>query len=200
METKAAIALLQEIRKCTLCEGYLPLQPKPVCSFSEESKILIVGQAPGIKVHNSGIPWDDASGNRLREWLGVSCEEFYNTRNFAIVPMGFCYPGKGISGDLPPRPECAKKWMHLILSILKQRKFTILIGQYAQRYFLGGKKKDTLTETVRSWRDYSPEYIPLPHPSPRNNIWLRKNPWLTTEVIPDLEKTIQAILRLRIAS
>ncbi len=194
MTKKATIELLHKIRKCTLCEEALPLPPNPVCSFSENSKILIVGQAPGIKVHDSGIPWDDASGKRLREWLGVSSKEFYDTSNFAIVPMGFCYPGKGKSGDLPPRPECSEKWMPSILSILKQRKFTILIGKYAQHYFLGARTKNTLTETVRRWREYLPEYIPLPHPSPRNNIWLHKNPWLRRDVILDIQKTVQVIL------
>ena len=188
-------SLIREIKLCTICKKHLPNHPKPVCSFSENSKILIVGQAPGIKVHESGIPWNDASGNRLREWLEVSPIDFYNVNIFAIVPMGFCYPGKGKSGDLPPRPECAKQWMKPILSQLKKRKLTLLIGQYAQNYFLGDKNKETLTQTVINWQEYAPNYFVLPHPSPRNNIWLKKNPWFENELVPILRQKIQSILK-----
>ncbi len=186
--------LIREIKACSICKEHLPYPPKPVCSFSEASKILIVGQAPGIRVHNSGIPWDDPSGHRLRKWLGVAKGDFYNTRNFAIVPMGFCYPGKGKSGDLPPRPECAAKWMQPILLQLQNRHLTILIGQYAHKYFLGERRKETLTQTVKNWEDYAPDYMVLPHPSPRNNIWLRKNPWFEQEMIGGLQQEVSRIL------
>ncbi|MEZ4741127.1 MAG: uracil-DNA glycosylase family protein [Bdellovibrionota bacterium] len=185
--------LLNEIRSCTHCVDHLPLGPNPVVHFSLKSRIIIVGQAPGIKVHETSTPWNDASGNRLREWLGVSKEEFYDTDVFGIVPMGFCYPGKGKSGDLPPRPECAKLWMRKILNSLRHIELMVLIGQYSQNYFLKDSKKENLTETVRNWKRYLPEYFVLPHPSPRNNIWLKKNPWFERKTIPALRKVISEI-------
>jgi len=185
------ISLLKEIRSCQHCASNLPLPPRPVLNFSTTSKILIVGQAPGIAVHNSGIPWDDKSGDRLREWLGVSTDEFYDVAKFAIVPMAFCYPGKGKSGDLPPRKECAPLWFPRILPELPQIKLTLLIGQYAHNYFLKQQKQATLTDTVRNWRSYLPKYIVLPHPSPRNNIWLKKNPWFDQTNIPEIQKIVQ---------
>jgi uracil-DNA glycosylase len=182
--------LLKEIRDCTNCAEHLPLGPRPVVSFSAGSKILIVGQAPGTRVHNTGIPWNDPSGDRLRNWLNVSRDEFYDTDNFAIVPMGFCYPGRGKSGDNPPRPECAPLWMEQVLSSLSGIKLTILMGQYALKYFLNSKRKKTLTETVRNWREYYPQFIVLPHPSPRNNIWLKKNDWFEKDLVPRLESLV----------
>ena len=187
-------ALRKNIKVCTLCADYLPYQPRPVFSFSTKSKILIVGQAPGIKVHQSGIPWDDASGDRLRKWIQVSKEQFYDTKYFSIVPMAFCYPGKGKSGDLPPRPECVEKWREPILDKLSQRKLTLLIGKYSQDWFLKGAKKNNLTETVKNWKDYQPEYFVLPHPSPRNNIWLKKNPWFERKLVPKLKKKIKELM------
>lgn len=163
-------------------------------SFSTQSKIVIIGQAPGSKVHASGTPWDDASGDRLREWLGVDKTVFYNPRVFALVPMGFCYPGRGKSGDLPPRPECSEKWMRPVFQHLKKRKLTLLVGQYAQEYFLGEQRESTLTETVCHWRKYLPEYFVLPHPSPRNNIWLKKNPWFENETLAALKKKVGPLL------
>lgn len=187
--------LLKEIRRCTVCKDFLPFPPKPVLNFSKKSKIIIIGQAPGIKVQKSGIPWNDASGERLREWLGVSIEEFYDPNNFAIVPMGFCYPGNNGKGDLPPRPECAELWMKKILNTIKNQKLILLIGQYSQNYFLPDTKKKTLTETVKHYKDYLPDYFVLPHPSPRNNIWLKKNPWFVKKNIPDLQKSIHSKLK-----
>ena len=185
--------ILQNARACTLCKENLPLGPRPVVRAETGSPVLIIGQAPGTKVHASGIPWDDVSGNNLREWLGIDKEVFYDTSKIAIVPMGFCYPGKGKSGDLPPRPECAPKWHEPILSHLTDRKMTLLIGQYAQLHYLG-KKHKTLTERVKHWADAPGDYFPLPHPSPRNRIWMKKNPWFETEVLPKLKNRFQIAL------
>ncbi len=159
----------------------------------ENAKLLIIGQAPGAKVHASGIPWNDASGVRLREWLGVSPEVFYDRESVAIVPMGFCYPGRGRGGDLPPRPECAPLWHARLMDELASVKLTLLIGQYAQRYYLGAKRKRTLTETVAAFRDYLPGYIPLPHPSPRNTAWFQRNKWFGDELLPVLRDRVQQI-------
>ena len=185
--------LLKEIKGCTLCEAHLPLAPRPILSFERNAKILLIGQAPGKKAHDSQIPWNDASGARLREWLGVTVEAFYDPSIFAIVPMGFCYPGKGTSGDLPPRPECAKTWMSRVLRHLTDVKLTILIGAYSQDRFL--KTADSVTENVRNWRRFSPQYFPLPHPSPRNNIWLSKNSWFGTELLPELKAQVRNAMK-----
>jgi uracil-DNA glycosylase len=187
--------LLKEIRQCTACKDYLPYPPKPVLNFSIHSRIVIIGQAPGIRVQESGIPWNDASGERLREWLSVSVDEFYEPNNFAIVPMGFCYPGNDGKGDRPPRSECAELWMNKILKTLKNKKLVLLVGQYSQGYFLQDTKKKTLTETVKNYQDYLPNYFVLPHPSPRNNIWLKKNPWFVKKNLPELQKTIRSLLK-----
>ena len=183
--------IIAEASACTICKKFLPFTPRPVFSVSSSAKILLIGQAPGQKVHDSGIPWDDKSGEELRRWLGVSTEQFYNNKLFALMPMGFCYPGKGISGDLPPRPECAPAWHHLLVQKMKQVELTILIGQYAQQYYLGDTLKSTLTETVQSFKEYLPEFLPLVHPSPRNRIWQKKNPWFEKQVVPYLQKTVQ---------
>ncbi len=186
--------LLEDIRSCSICEEFLDLGPNPVVSASPKSKILVIGQAPGTKVHASGLPWDDASGKNLRKWLGVSNEQFYNPDLFGIVPMGFCYPGKGKSGDLPPRPECAPKWHNLLLEQMPEVRLTLLIGQYAQGYYLGDRKKKTLTETVRNFREYLPEFLPLVHPSPRNGIWMRKNEWFEQEIVPQLQQVVRGVI------
>ena len=186
--------LIADISACTLCKTFLPNAPKPVFSVHPRAKIMIIGQAPGQKVQNSGIPWDDQSGNELRRWLGVTKEQFYNPELFALVPMGFCYPGKGPSGDLPPRPECAPTWHHLLLHKMKQVELTILIGQYSQKYYLGNRLKPSLTETVRAYEDFLPKFLPLVHPSPRNKIWQKKNPWFEKEIVPVLQTIVHPFL------
>lgn len=188
--------LLQEIRSCIVCKKFLPNAPRPVLQANKNSRIIIIGQAPGQKVQNSGVPWDDQSGNELRRWLGVTKEQFYDEKIFALMPMGFCYPGKGSSGDLPPRPECALLWHAQLLKKMKHVKLIILIGQYAQKYYLGEKLKPTLTETVKNYPDYLPDYLPLVHPSPRNKIWQKKNPWFEKEVVPELQKIVRKSIRL----
>lgn len=185
--------LLSEIRACRLCEAQLPLGPRPVLRASATSRLLIVGQAPGTKVHASGIPWDDASGKRLREWLQMDPATFYDTSRIAIVPMGFCYPGKVGGGDAPPRPECRATWHPRLLPLLKQVQLTLLIGQYSQAYFLGERRKATLTETVAAWREYMPGHLPLPHPSPRNIGWFKANPWFEQDVVPALRERVHAL-------
>ena len=187
--------LAQEIRACTLCSAYLPLGPRPIIQVSNSAKILIVGQAPGSRVHETGIPFDDPSGNRLREWMGIDKSVFYDELKLAIVPMGFCFPGTGKSGDLPPRLECAETWRKKLLNELPQISLTLVIGQYAQAWHLGQLVKENLTETVKAWKEFGPEIIPLPHPSPRNNIWLKKNPWFEQEVLPKLQAKVKSILK-----
>lgn len=183
--------LLSQIRECRACEQHLPLGPRPVLRASETARILIVGQAPGMKVHMTGIPWNDASGVRLRQWMGIEPEIFYNDQHIAIIPMGYCYPGRGPAGDLPPRRECATLWLEPLLAKLPNVELTLLIGQYAQRHYLGKRRKSTLTATVKAWRDYAPEYIPLPHPSPRNIAWFQRNSWFEQELIPLLRARIE---------
>ncbi len=194
MNNAALDALLTDIRACRLCEKHLPLGPRPVLRASTASRLLIVGQAPGTKVHASGIPWDDASGKRLRAWLGMDSDTFYDPSRIAIVPMGFCYPGKSGSGDAPPRPECRATWHPQLLPLLKNVRLTLLIGQYAQAYFLGKRRKATLTQTVAAWREYMPMYLPLPHPSPRNIGWFKANPWFENEVVPALREQVTEVL------
>jgi uracil-DNA glycosylase len=185
--------LIEEIRACALCTAHLPLGPRPILSAHPKSRVIIIGQAPGRKVHASGIPWDDASGNELRRWLGVEKDTFYNEQLFALLPMGFCYPGKGVSGDMPPRPECAPQWHKKVLTHLREAEVIILIGAYSQAYYLGDSGGENLTETVRAYTCYLPKYLPLPHPSPRNRIWQKKNPWFEKKVIPDLRRMIAKI-------
>lgn len=187
--------LLFNIRNCSICKAHLPLGPRPVATAHPDSKIVIIGQAPGTKVHASGIPWDDASGKQLRKWLGVTSEEFYDEKIFAIVPMGFCYPGKGKGGDLPPRPECAPQWHEQLWDLMPNVEMVLLIGMYAQKYYLKKGAKKTLTETVDNYQEYLPKYFPLPHPSPRNRFWLTRNPWFEEEVVPELQKSIQKMIK-----
>ncbi len=187
-------SLLREVRSCTLCKDHLPFPPRPVLRARESARILIVGQAPGTKVHASGIPWDDASGRRLRSWMAVDEATFYDESRIAIIPMGFCYPGRGRSGDLPPRKECAPTWHKALLEHLKGLELILLIGQYAQAYYLGSRRKATLTETVRSFAEYGPLYLPLVHPSARNQLWLKKNPFFEETLVPYLQKRVHALL------
>ena len=187
--------LLDEIKDCRLCEEHLPLGPRPVLQAHPKASILIAGQAPGRKVHETGIPFNDPSGDRLRDWMGIDEKTFYSASKIAILPMGFCFPGTGKSGDLPPRPECAEEWREKLLSKLPRLKLTLLIGQYAQKYHLGTFQKKSLTETVKAWREFwNDGMIPLPHPSPRNNIWLRKNEWFETDVLPTLRSRVRDLV------
>jgi uracil-DNA glycosylase len=188
--TEPLEGLLDRIRACRLCEGMLPLEPRPVLRARASARLLIVGQAPGLRVHESGIPWNDASGIRLRGWLGLEREAFYDESNIAIVPMGFCYPGRGESGDLPPRPECAPAWHARLLPQLPAVRLRLLIGHYAQAHYLGATRGRTLTDTVRAFRDHLPGTIPLPHPSPRNQLWFRSNPWFEEELVPVLREHV----------
>jgi len=186
--------LLQQIRNCKECEKHLPFGVNPIISASSDSKIIIIGQAPGRVVHNTSIPWNDKSGDNLRNWLGIDKPTFYDANIIALMPMGFCYPGKGKTGDLPPRKECAPLWHDKLLALMYNAKLILLIGQYAQNYYLGERAKNTLTETVHDYKTYLPKYFPLPHPSPRNNIWQAKNEWFGREVLPELKKNIKNIL------
>lgn len=186
--------LLSEIRQCRICENSLPHEPNPILSGSPNSKLLIIGQAPGRRVHESSVPWDDPSGRQLRDWLNISDSNFYDPNVTALVPMGFCYPGKGKTGDLPPRKECAEAWHDKVLAALKKVELTILIGQYAQKHYLKQDFKSNLTDTVRTFEDYMPSIIPLPHPSPRNRFWLTKNPWFEVELLPVLKVKVKSLL------
>jgi uracil-DNA glycosylase len=186
--------LLAEISACTVCAHGLPHGPRPVVSAGRDCRILIIGQAPGRRVHESGTPWTDQSGKELRRWLGMTEAQFYDTGLVGLVPMGFCYPGKGKSGDLPPRPECAPLWHKRLLRGMPQVRLTLLIGMYSQQYYLGEAAGPTLTETVRNFRAYLPDYLPLVHPSPRNKIWRKKNPWFEALVVPELRKVVRDIL------
>ena len=187
-------SLIKEIKQCEVCKENLPLGPRPVVAASESSSILIIGQAPGFKVHKTGIPWDDPSGERLRDWMGIDTNTFYDSSKIALVPMGFCYPGKGKSGDLPPRPECAPLWHQPLLNSMPDIQLTLLFGQYAQHYYLKERVKKTLTETVKHYEEYAPQYLPMPHPSPRNNIWLKKNPWFQQKLLPELKSRIKELI------
>ncbi|MDI3326499.1 uracil-DNA glycosylase family protein [Pontibacterium granulatum] len=185
--------LLAEIRACTHCKDALPLGSNPVVRASVTARLMIIGQAPGTHVHKTSIPWNDPSGDRLRRWLNLDREQFYDESLIAIMPMGFCYPGKGKSGDLPPRPECAPLWHQRLLELMPDLQLTLLIGQYSQGYYLNDSYK-TLTERVRNWRECPSGLIPLPHPSPRNQLWLRRNPWFEEEVVPMLQKRVTELL------
>jgi uracil-DNA glycosylase len=189
-----ATGLIDAVRGCTVCAAHLPAGPRPVLQVHPAARILIAGQAPGRKVHESGVPFDDASGERLRQWMGVTREEFYDATRVAILPMGFCYPGTGRSGDLPPRPECAPLWRQQLLQHMPHVELTLVIGDHAQRWHLSGSGSSTVTDTVAGWRSHWPAVVPMPHPSPRNNIWLKVNPWFVAEVVPALQARIGQVL------
>ncbi|MDG1708395.1 MAG: uracil-DNA glycosylase family protein [Emcibacteraceae bacterium] len=194
MTIKTFDKLIKDVRDCRECVPHLPMGPRPVVQLSKNAKILIAGQAPGRLVHETGIPFNDPSGNRLRDWLGVDKETFYDDQKIALLPMGFCFPGTGKSGDHPLRPECAKKWRPSLLSELNGIELTLIIGQYAINWHLGKERKKNLTETVRACEEYGPNKMVLPHPSPRNNIWMKKNPWFEKDVLPILKKRVNDIL------
>lgn len=186
-------ALLREVRACTLCAAHLPLGPRPVLQVHRAASILIAGQAPGRRVHQTGVPFDDPSGDRLRDWMGIDREVFYDPARVAILPMGFCYPGTGRAGDLPPRPECAAAWRASLLAHLGGVRLTLVIGQYAQAWHLGA---GSVTDLVRDWQAHWPGLLPLPHPSPRNRLWLRRNPWFEREVVPRLRQRVARLLAM----
>jgi uracil-DNA glycosylase len=187
-------ALLSEVRACRACEQHLPLGPRPVLRAGSASRILIIGQAPSASVHASGIPWHDASGERLRAWLGLGAATFYDESLISIIPMGLCYPGRGTGGDKPPRRECAPMWQNHLLAQLPNIRLTLLVGQYAQRHYLAGRAKSSLTETVKAWQEYAPNVIPLPHPSPRNQAWFKRHAWFENEVLPELRESVAMLV------
>jgi uracil-DNA glycosylase len=186
--------ILQRVRACTVCAAHLPYPPKPVLRAKATARLMIVGQAPGRKVQETGIPWNDPSGDRLREWLQLSKEEFYDESRIAIIPAGFCYPGKGKSGDMPPRPECAPLWHPPLRAALPKVELTLLVGSYTQEHYLGKLRKGSLSDTVQDFSEYLPKYFPLPHPSPRNRLWLRQRPWFDTDVLPHLRERVAELL------
>lgn len=186
-------SLLTQIRSCQICDE-LPLGPRPILQIGASAKILIAGQAPGRITHHKGIPFDDPSGNRLRDWLGISRDEFYDASKIALAPMGFCFPGTGKGGDLPPRKECAENWRKPVLEQLENIELTLVIGQYALDWHIADGKKMTLTDRVASWQSYMPDVLPLPHPSPRNNRWLKRNPWFEEEVLPALKSRVSELI------
>ncbi len=188
-------ALLARARACRVCAHELPLGPNPVFRLAESARLLIVGQAPGTKVHATGIPWNDPSGDRLRGWLALDREAFYDTARIAILPTGLCYPGRlPRGGDAPPRPECAPLWHAPLLAHLKSVRLTLLVGSYAQAHYLGARRGATLAETVRRFRDFLPEYLPLPHPSWRTLAWAKRYPWFEQDVVPELRRRVRALL------
>ncbi len=183
-------ALAREIAGCRACAAHLPHGVRPVASFSPTARLLIIGQAPGSKVHETGIPWDDKSGDRLRAWTGLSKEKMYDAARVALVPMGFCYPGKASGGDKPPRPECAPQWHKRVLDVLPDERLTLLVGTYAQAHYLPETRKMPMTERVRAFREFLPLFFPLPHPAWRSAIWMKQNPWFEAEVLPVLREEI----------
>jgi uracil-DNA glycosylase len=194
VRAKSLPVLVKEVRACRLCTQHLALGPRPILQIDARARILVAGQAPGRKVHESGVPFDDASGERLRQWMGVDSAVFYDAKRVAILPMGFCYPGTGTSGDLPPRRECAPQWRAPLMAAMPNLELTLVIGQYAIAWHLPEQSAHSLTDTVKAWRTHWPKVLPLPHPSPRNNIWLKANPWFVQEVVPELQARVRSLL------
>ena len=192
MPSSSVSALQTRIAACTLCSEHLPLGPRPVVQFSATSRIVIVGQAPGRRVHESGIPFDDPSGDRLRRWLGLDREAFYDASIVAVIPAGFCYPGTGKSGDLPPRPECPPKWHAEVFAQLPQERLSFVLGSYAQRLLLGDRYRGSVSATVEAWREFVPEFLPMSHPSPRNQRWFKERPWFEADVVPRIQRSVAA--------
>jgi uracil-DNA glycosylase len=196
--SRAAVTrLLTEIRACEVCAASLAAGPRPVVQFSATARIVIIGQAPGARVHASGVPWNDDSGARLRDWTSLADEDFYDPAKVALVPMGFCYPGTGTSGDLPPRRECAPLWHERVMACLPEERLTLLVGSYAQRHYLPDAKRETLTEIVRSVASYPPNVFPLPHPSWRSRVWMTRNPWFERDILPLLRDKVRRVLAQR---
>lgn len=189
--------LLGEIRACRVCAERLPHEPRPVLQAGAAARLLIVGQAPGARVHASGIPWSDASGRRLREWMGIYESVFYDAGQVAIVPMGLCFPGRGASGDRPPEKACAPLWQERLLALMPQIRLTLLVGGYAQQHFLKQQGHQSVTDTLRNWQSLGPHIVPLPHPSPRNVAWFKANPWFEGEVVPALRERVRGALELQ---
>ncbi len=188
-------SLLEQIRACDHCAAHLPLGPRPVVRAGRGARLMIIGQAPGTRVHESGVPWNDRSGERLRDWLQIPYETFYDPERVAIMPMGFCYPGVDArGGDLPPRPECAPLWHDRLLAELPDIELTLLVGQYAQKRYLGKARGKTLTETVSRFREFLPDILPLPHPSWRTTAWQKKNPWFDADLLPDLRERVAGLI------
>ena len=187
--------ILKRIRRCRECEPHLPLGPRPIVQAGIGARILIIGQAPGTKVHETGVPWDDPSGDHLRQWMGIDKDVFYDGEQIALMPMGFCYPGKKKGGDAPPRPECAPLWHSSLIDAMPALKHLVLTGQYAHAYYLGTARKKLLTDTVRAFDEYMPRYLVLPHPSWRSKIWMKKNPWFEKNVLPKLRRAVMTALR-----
>ncbi len=187
------LSIVKSVRRCSSCHE-LPLGAKPILQLDPNARILIAGQAPGRKAHEKGIPFDDPSGDRLRDWMGLDRDTFYNPSNIAILPMAFCYPGTGKSGDLPPPIQCAEQWRTQLLALLPNIQLTLVIGQYALNWHIPNNPAKTLTETVQQWKSYWPNTLPMPHPSPRNNRWLKNNPWFSNEVLPELKKRVSLLL------
>ncbi|MFQ5972238.1 MAG: uracil-DNA glycosylase family protein [Alphaproteobacteria bacterium] len=187
--------LLAEIRRCRICAEHLPLGPRPVLRLSPQARVLIVGQAPGTKVHDTGLPWNDRSGDRLREWLWLDRESFYDASRVGILPMGLCYPGRDArGGDKPPRPECGPQWHPQVRPRMTRVELTLLVGRYAQAYYLGKRRKRNLTETVAAWREYLPDLLPMPHPSWRTTAWQKRNAWFETKLLPELRRRVHALM------
>jgi len=188
-------SLLRDVRACAACEGALPLGARPALQLARSARLLIISQAPGRKVHETGIPWNDASGDRLRDWIGLDRATFYDPARVAILPMGFCYPGsEKTGGDKPPRPECPPLWHARLLGHLPDVRLTLLVGQYAQRHYLGARWNGSMTETVRAFPAYGPRFLPLPHPSWRSVVWMRRHRWFEETVIPHLRRVVRPVL------